>query len=128
MICTCADMYARVDVREPNTFQSAKEYQEEVRILEEGEKDKHTTASLEADCDPTDLLNHWIEELDMFKMVKLIEETFFSNLNIFRISRKRTKPGTKHRLNQEDLTMQLKRKIKDVLSSNLTQFKMRKCW
>jgi hypothetical protein len=128
MICTCADVYTRVDVRDSNSFQSAEEYQEEVRIKEEGEKAKRTATSLEADCDPTDLLNHWIEELDMVKMVKIIEETFFSNLIIFRISRKRTNPGTKHRLNQEDLTMQLKRKIKDVLSSNLTQFKMRKCW
>jgi hypothetical protein len=128
MICTCADMYTRVDVREPNSFQSAEEYQEEVRILEEGEKDKHTTASLEDDCDLADLLNHWQEELDMFKMVKLIVKLFFSNLNIFRSSRKRTNPGTKHRLDQQDLTMQLKRKIKDVRSSNLTQFKMRKCW
>ena len=73
MICTCADMYTRVDVREPNSFKSSEEYQEEVRIKEEGEKDKHTATSLEADCDPTELLNHWLEELDMVKMVKLKE-------------------------------------------------------
>ena len=73
MICTCADMYTRVDVREPNSFQSAEEYQEDVRILEEGEKDINTSKSMEGDCDPTQLLNHWLEELDMSKMVKLIE-------------------------------------------------------
>ena len=70
MICTFADMYKRVDVREPNSFQSAEEYQEEVRIQEEGEKDIYTTTSLEAGCDPTDLLNHWLKELDILKMVK----------------------------------------------------------
>ena len=70
MICTCADMYTWVEVREPNTFQSAEEYQEEVRIKEEGEKDIQKNTNYEADCDPTDLLNHWLEELDMFKMVK----------------------------------------------------------
>ena len=73
MICTCADKYTRVEVREPNSFQSAEEYHEEVRIQEEGEKDINTTTSLEADCDPTDLLNHWLEELDMVTMVKLKE-------------------------------------------------------
>ena len=77
MICTCADVYTRVDVREPNSFQSAEEYQEEKRIQEEGKKDNHSNTSLEADCDPTDLLNHWLDELDMFNMVKLIEKNFF---------------------------------------------------
>ena len=73
MICTCADMYTRVDVREPNSIQYAEEYQEDVRILEDGEKDINTSKSMEGDCDPTQLLNHWLEELDMSKMVKLIE-------------------------------------------------------
>ena len=77
MICTCADVYTRVDVREPNSFQSAEEYQEEKRIQEEGKKDNHSNTSLEADSDPTDLLNHWLDELDMFNMVKLIEKNFF---------------------------------------------------
>eukprot|EP00091_Calanus_sinicus_P010316 TRINITY_DN24095_c0_g1_i1.p1 TRINITY_DN24095_c0_g1~~TRINITY_DN24095_c0_g1_i1.p1 ORF type:complete len:132 (-),score=34.43 TRINITY_DN24095_c0_g1_i1:226-621(-) len=68
MLCTCVDKYTRVDVSEPNTFQSAEEYQEEVRIQEEGEKVINTNTSLRDDCDPTDILNHWLEELDMVKM------------------------------------------------------------
>ena len=78
LICTCADKYTRVEVREPNTFQSAEEYQEEVRIQDE-EKDMNTTPSLEDDCDPTDLLNHWLEELDMVKMVKMMYESLLAN-------------------------------------------------
>ena len=78
MICTCVDMYTRVDVREPpNTFQSAEEYHDNIRIQEEGEKDINTSTSLEADCDPTDLVNYWIEELDMVKMVRLKEQSWF---------------------------------------------------
>ena len=77
MICTCADMYTRVDVREPNSFQSAEEYHDNIQIQEEGEKDINTSTSLEADCDPTDLVNYWIEELDMVKMVRLKEQSWF---------------------------------------------------
>ena len=58
-----------MDTKEPNSFQSADECHDQDTSDQILDKDKIRGETLENDYDPADLLNHWLEELDMSKMV-----------------------------------------------------------
>ena len=71
MSCKRTEVYTNVDAKEPNSFQSPEEYLDEARLDEIAEEDENRNEILESEFDPAGLLNHWLEELDMSKMVNL---------------------------------------------------------
>jgi len=68
-ICGGGDDYTSVDAKEPNSFHDCQDPDDQDQVTDDQIVEIERGETVEAEYDPADLLNYWLEELDMSKMM-----------------------------------------------------------